>query len=243
MQQKMNQADLMFRKFQVWKFRRRNAVPAVFMAIQVNAEELVRRKNEINLPGKAAAHVTVTHMVIKAVADVLVRYPLLYSFYSGKKAIENPELVVNVPVDVGNHVEYIVIHSPETKTLPDIAMECKNEIENIRKGDGQFIHFLEQLNKTPLHLFFENGRDILGITRKYYGNFPISNFGSFGVSHGFLALSQPIVAGLCIGTLDQGNLPITISFDHRVVDGAYVGRFLNEVKRALESFSTKGESL
>ena len=90
----------------------------------------------------------------------------------------------------------------------------------------------------------------IGIRLAYnrYGNFPITNFGSFGVKNGTPILSSPMIAVLCCGmiqsepvTSKDGGLaskeilPVTLVFDHRPIDGAYGGRFLSRLKNVMES--------
>ena len=100
----------------------------------------------------------------------------------------------------------------------------------------QYVRLLEKLNQN----FY------LKSINEHYGNFPVSNFGSFHIPNGILALSKPVVAGLCIGEMNTflkmkekeivtvEYIPLTLSFDHRVVDGAYAGNFLNDLKNLLE---------
>jgi pyruvate dehydrogenase E2 component (dihydrolipoyllysine-residue acetyltransferase) len=85
------------------------------------------------------------------------------------------------------------------------------------------------------------------------GTFTITNPGVFGSYAGLPIINQPQVAILCVGTIEKRpavvTLPdgtdtiaprlkgmLTMSFDHRVVDGADADRFLADVKRSLESF-------
>jgi pyruvate dehydrogenase E2 component (dihydrolipoamide acetyltransferase) len=248
MQLTLTQKDMIFHSFQAHKFSSNRMVPTVTMTINIDLSQLLKLKNAVNA-GKKVPHITLTHLVIKAVADTLVKFPILYSFFDGKKIIPNPELVVNIPVDIENHVEYITIHSPELKNITVISQECLHELEQIHNDKGQFYQFLLQMHRASFmtkltHLLSSNGT--IEFLRRHYGNFPISNFGSFQIDNGSLALSQPMIAGLCIGALkpvtvrknteftEVMNLPLTLSFDHRVLDGAYGGKFLNEVKILLE---------
>ena len=113
--------------------------------------------------------------------------------------------------------------------------------KDIRKIERrmQYASLLQKINPN-FYLKFAN---------EHYGNFPISNFGTFHIPNGILALSKPVVAGLCIGEMNSflkmkekeivavEFIQLTLSFDHRVVDGAYAGKFLNDLKDLLENFS------
>jgi pyruvate/2-oxoglutarate dehydrogenase complex dihydrolipoamide acyltransferase (E2) component len=246
----MTQQDIMFRNYQIRKFDNKKMVPTVTMMININVSRMIDLKKEANNSEISDLHITITHIIMKAVADVLIKFPILYSFFNGSKIIDNPELVLNIPVDIQNHVEYITIHRPDSKTLLEIANECFNELEKIHNNEGDFMKCIQHMNSIPfwikkLHALISDGT--IDFLRQHYGNFVISNFGSFNIDNGSLALSQPMIAGLCInaispvismninGYITTMNLPLSIAFDHRAVDGAYVGKFLNEVKKLLES--------
>ncbi|HBE76252.1 MAG TPA: hypothetical protein DDW65_00470 [Firmicutes bacterium] len=241
MQAAMTQRDLMFRKFQIMKFNRKKMAPAVTMTINVDASQILKLKDNLNNQSSDASHITVTHIIMKAVASALMQYPILYSFFNGKDIVENKELILNIPVDVESHVEYIVIHSPESKSLAEIAAECHEELNSIHSGNGTFMKFLLSFNKMSMvrkiiHFCGPNGA--IRFLREGYGNFPLSNFGSFHINSGAVAISRPMIAGLCIGVIakeqERKSIPLTLTFDHRAVDGAYAGKFLYDVKTLLE---------
>ncbi|MFT8351795.1 2-oxo acid dehydrogenase subunit E2 [Clostridium saccharoperbutylacetonicum] len=250
METTMTQIDIMFRNFQIKKFNNKFMTPTVTMLINADISSLIELKKKANDNENLNTHITITHVVAKAVADVLMKFPILYNFFNGSKIIHNPELVLNIPVDVENHVEYITIHKPDSKTLVEISNEFANELKKINNKEGEFMKYLQRMNEIPflikkLHTLISN--DTINFMRQYYGNFVISNFGSFNVNSGSLPLSQPMIAGLCIGAISQVisnsvndhmtimNLPISISFDHRAIDGAYAGKFLSELKNLLEN--------
>ncbi|WMJ86891.1 2-oxo acid dehydrogenase subunit E2 [Anaerocolumna sp. MB42-C2] len=241
MQITMSQRDLMFRKFQIRKFSRKNMVPAVTMTVNVDASQILKLKEHLNNRDNNNPHITITHIITKAVADTLVQYPILYSFFNGNEIIENKELILNIPVDVESHVEYITIHRPESKTIDEISREFYKELTHINSGNGTYMKFLLQLNEMSLFrkiMYFCGSEGKIRFLREHYGIFPISNFGSFHVNSGTLTISQPLVAALCIGAIDNERdhsfIPLTLTFDHRPVDGAYAGKFLHNVRTLLE---------
>jgi 2-oxoglutarate dehydrogenase E2 component (dihydrolipoamide succinyltransferase) len=83
------------------------------------------------------------------------------------------------------------------------------------------------------------------------GTFTISNFGAFGSLIGTPLINQPQVAILGMGAVFKtpvvvdneicirDQLYLSFSFDHRVIDGAMGGRFLNAIQRATESLTEK----
>ena len=81
------------------------------------------------------------------------------------------------------------------------------------------------------------------------GTFSITNFGSFGSVMGTPIINQPQVAILGVGTVDKTPVVIddaiairsmcylSLSFDHRLVDGALADQFMTRVKQVLEDWS------
>jgi pyruvate/2-oxoglutarate dehydrogenase complex dihydrolipoamide acyltransferase (E2) component len=245
-----SERDIIFRNFQILKFKSENMVPAVTMTVNIKVNQMIKLKYAAN-KADTGTHITVTHIFMKAVADTLMDYPMMYSFFDGKSVVPASRLVFSIPVDIENHVEYIVIKEPETKTIEDISTECNKELANIRSGNGNFLNFIKQISSDPSKTIGNNfSVDDLLKVQEYYGNFAISNFGSFHIAYGSLVLSKPMVAGLCVGSIEpviqkdeKGgyvevmNMPVTVSFDHRVVDGGYAGRFMNALKFVLENIN------
>jgi 2-oxoglutarate dehydrogenase E2 component (dihydrolipoamide succinyltransferase) len=81
------------------------------------------------------------------------------------------------------------------------------------------------------------------------GTFSITNFGSFGSLMGTPVINQPQVAIMGLGTVDKTPVVIddaiairsichlSLSFDHRLIDGALADQFMTKVKQVLESWS------
>ena len=81
------------------------------------------------------------------------------------------------------------------------------------------------------------------------GTFSITNFGSFGSLIGTPVINQPQVAILGVGTVDKTPVVIddaiairsichlSLSFDHRLIDGALADQFMTKVKQVLENWS------
>lgn len=243
MQIELTQRDIMFRKFQIHKYRNESMVPTVTMTVYADSSRMLELKNAFNKQYEGSKHITITHIAAKAVSDCIKNYPLLFSFFYNNEIIENQELVLNIPVDFENHVEYIALHNPDAKILEDISEECTEELSMIRSGNGTFFNVMKNWSKKPN----DDMKSPIEFVRKHLGNFVISNFGSFHADSGTILLAQPVVAGLCIGSLrksaclkngqwtETALLPLTLSFDHRPVDGAYAGRFLSDLKNTLEN--------
>lgn len=233
-----SERDDLFRSFQARKFDRKRAVPSVSMTVDADIGNLEAIRGACNEGRPKAEGISLTHVLIKAAAIALKDFPLLFSAFDGRKVVRADTLRINLPVSEGRHVEYVVIESPELKTLGRIASEVREEIARIRGGTGTFYGCLRKSMKAPL--FARKLIDGIPGARvksfnRHYGNFPLTNFGSFGVKNGVPVISSPVIGALCAGMAREHRiLPLTLVFDHRSVDGAYGGGFLCALKRSLE---------
>jgi len=233
--------EKLFRQFQIDKFSLKKSVPTVSMTVDIYIDKLQQKRALMNSTLEKENKITLTHCFIKAVGEALYEFPELYSYFNGKKAIRNSSIKINLPVAEKNHVEYVVIENPHALPLENIVTQVTKEIKNIRNNTGKFYKEIIKLYKLPrfLRYFIHNNLNIcIKTAAKNYGNFPLTNFGSFGVKNGTPVLSGPIVAALCIGSIETINskqiIPITLVFDHRPIDGAYGGKFLNMLKDKVE---------
>ncbi|MEW6357357.1 MAG: 2-oxo acid dehydrogenase subunit E2 [Planctomycetota bacterium] len=249
--QQLTEADKMFRTFQIQKFDTKRLIPAVSMTASADVTKLMALRKQANERREKDRRITVTHAVLKAACDAIMDFPVLYSFFDGKRVVENPELVLNVPVDVENHVEYLVIHDPAAMTFAKFIDVCYDELEKIQRGEGAFRKKVEFIVKVPYFIrkiAMKFPSQQIKFLREHYGNFVVSNFGSIGADSGTLASAQPMIAVLCMGKIvnapfeKEGGgyefkpmLPLTMTFDHRPVDGGYVGRYLAALKKLLEA--------
>jgi pyruvate/2-oxoglutarate dehydrogenase complex dihydrolipoamide acyltransferase (E2) component len=232
-----SEADNLFRWFQTLKFDPKRSVPQVSMTIDIDIKksEDIRRKFNESLPKHES--VSLTHVLIKAVALKLIEFPLLFSLFDRSKAVISDKVRINLPIAHGNHVEYCVIDSPESKSLVNIAYEVRAEQDRISNNKGTFKVNIQRLLKIPVFLRSFIAKKIIGShinTYKSYGNFPITNFGSFKVKNGVPIIMSPITGAMCLGLVNNFLLPVTLVFDHRIIDGAYGGNFLNSLKELLE---------
>ncbi len=236
-----DQRDLVFRKFQLGKFDPKRIVPAVSMTLSADVTALQAVRQARNAGAPVSDRVSLTHVLIKAAGIALKNFPEFFAAFDGRKLIYSDKIRINLPVAEGKHVEYVVIDSPEAKAVGEIAFEVREEEARIRKGEGTFYLLLRKAARIPA--FARKLADLspAGLIRRFnehYGNFPITNFGSFGVENGVPAIASPAVSALCVGLTRKGPpelLPLTLVFDHRCVDGAEGGHLLVTIKDLLEN--------
>ena len=187
-----------------------------------------------------ADRVSLTHVLIKAAAVVLGDFPDLYAAFSGRELVYSESVRINLPVAEADHVEYVTIDSPESKSVGEIAAEVRDEVARIRSGRGTFYGVLLKAMHTPP--FF----------RKLLNSIPVPPHQALQQAlrqfpdHELRQLRRRDRRSRCCLSGDRGplcrpgqgwspaTLPLTLVFDHRCIDGARGGHFLCAMKSLLE---------
>lgn len=175
---------------------------------------------------------TVTHFITKAVRDALLNYPMINASLDGTKIIQHKHLNIGIAVAVGEGLVVPPVRNAETKSLKDISDDISSIVNRARD------------RKLSLE-------DLEGAT------FSITNFGVFGNLAGYPIINQPNVAILGVGAIKKRPVVIetkagdeiairqmcvfTLGFDHRLVDGAMGGQFIEEIMKNLESVDPQKE--
>ena len=181
---------------------------------------------------------------LKAMSLVGARHPRFRRAFlpcPWPRLYEHPDNIANFTIErryQGEDVVFFVqVRRPERRSLTEldaIIHACKDEpVESIK-----FFRRAIRLSKVPWpfrRLAWWGGLNLSGKLRAH-------NFGTFGVSStssegaGALALLPLVTATLHYGLFDdRGTLPVRITFDHRVLDGAFVARALVELEEVLQT--------
>jgi pyruvate/2-oxoglutarate dehydrogenase complex dihydrolipoamide acyltransferase (E2) component len=176
----------------------------------------------------AAAHgvkLTYTAVLLFVTARVLRDFPVINASVRGSDLVLHKDINVGCAVALPDESLVVpVVRHADTRSFPDIARELDRLIDLSRR---------KALRR----------EDITG------GTFTLSNFGSFGSLIGTPIIHQPQVAILGIGAVRpapvvaDGSVTIrdqvylSLTFDHRVIDGAMGGRFLNAIQTQTEHVS------
>jgi 2-oxoglutarate dehydrogenase E2 component (dihydrolipoamide succinyltransferase) len=172
---------------------------------------------------KEGFKLTFTPYIVEAVVKALKKYPLVNSSVEGDKIIRKNFINLGIAVASENGLIVPVIKHAEEKNFLGLARAVNDLAARTRAR-----------KLTP--------DDIQG------GTFTISNYGVFGTMIGTPIISQPQVAILGTGAIKKRVTVIddalairslayfTMSFDHRIVDGAMGGMFLEEVVQGLQTF-------
>jgi pyruvate dehydrogenase E2 component (dihydrolipoamide acetyltransferase) len=166
--------------------------------------------------------ISVNDLIVKACAQALEKYPKMNVSYQGDHVIQFDEVNIGVAVAVDDGLVTPTIKNADDKTIGTISNEARSLAEKARDK---------------------------GLAPDDYGNstFSVSNLGMFGIDH-FMAVINPPEAGILAcgaveekpvvedGEIEVGTrMKVTLSCDHRAVDGAIGARFLAHVADLLEN--------
>jgi pyruvate dehydrogenase E2 component (dihydrolipoamide acetyltransferase) len=204
-------------------------VPHFFVSRDVDATALNAARQRL-VPDIERSHgvkLTHTDLMVAAVARALRLHPRMNGSWSSGSIMLNADVNIALAMAVENAVVTAVIHKADKARLGDIAKQRKELAERARANRLQ-------------------PADIAGAT------FTISNLGMFSVD-AFTAIIVPPQAGiLAVGAITDrvvavdgmiGVRPLvnlTLSSDHRIIDGARAAAFLNDVVVALSQPDTLG---
>lgn len=197
-------------------------VPHFFVVREVDAGALGEARDRLAPAIEQARGVklTFTDLLVALVARVLLKHPRMNSSWTGQAVRANADVNIGVAMAVDDGVVAPVIHNADRADLVEIAVRRRDLTEGARGGKLR-----------PAH--------IAG------GTFTISNLGMFGVDAFSAIITPPQAAILAVGRIADRVVPVdghpgirpmmtlTLSSDHRVVDGARAAEFLRDVAEAI----------
>jgi pyruvate dehydrogenase E2 component (dihydrolipoamide acetyltransferase) len=191
-------------------------VPHFFLARDIDGSALNAAREHLG-----REQFTLTDLLIALVARTLLAHPKMNASWTGTAIRLNPSVNISMAVAVPEGVVGAVIPNASKANLAEIASQRKDLAERAKSG---------RLRPT----------DIAG------GTFTISNLGMFGIDAFSAIITPPQAAVLAVGRVRdrvvavngqpavRPMMTITLSSDHRVVDGAQAAAFLNDLAAALE---------
>src|SRR5262245_56971743 len=196
-------------------------VPHFYVSADIAMDEAVAMKAALAGQGEPWSGLTYTHLLLKACGIALMRVPEVNAALDGDAIVLHDVAHVGLATAVDDGLIVPVIHGCDTKPLVDLVRDARAAVERARAG--QF---------AP--------DDLVGAT------FTLSNLGMFPVSEFAAIVNPPQVALLAAGTVRDAavvrggqvvpghRMTVTLSCDHRAIDGALAGRFLRELASLLE---------
>ena len=195
----------------------------VTITMAMNMLEMVNLRHKLlpEIENKVQSRVTYTDMLVKVLAQTLEEYPILNSTLEDEEIKILEDINIGIAVDTGIGLVVPVVREANKKSLTEIALLTKKLIEKARSGN-------------------------LALNEATGGTFTITNLGMFGIDQGTPIINPPEIAILGVGRIAEKPvvidgrveirpmMNITLSFDHRVIDGALAARFLQNMKQKIE---------
>jgi pyruvate/2-oxoglutarate dehydrogenase complex dihydrolipoamide acyltransferase (E2) component len=185
-----------------------------------------RRRNAESFERRESFKLTFMPFICDAVIQALKEFPLVNC------SLEGDKIIIKKFVNLG-----IAVASENGLIVPVIKNADEKNFVGLARGVNDLATRARTRRLTP--------GDIEG------GTFTITNYGVFGTTTGLPIINQPQVAILGLGAIAKRPMVVndgitirsmanfTLAFDHRIVDGALAGSFLEAVIRRLENFDDK----
>jgi len=213
--------------------RSKNTSPHAYSVDEVDLSNVSkwRVKQQDEFERKEGIKLTLTPFFLEAVVRALLRFPFLNSTVEGQTITLKKDINLGCAVSLGDAGSGFGL----------IVPVIKNAEEKTLTGLAQALHDLATRARSKKLLPDEAGG----------GTFTVTNPGIFGTILGVPIINQPQTAILCVGKAVKRPIVVddmlairemcylTLSYDHRVIDGALAGMFLTEIKSYLESWDLK----
>ncbi|GAA4476604.1 pyruvate dehydrogenase complex dihydrolipoamide acetyltransferase [Gluconacetobacter asukensis] len=204
----------------------KSTIPHFYVAMDVELDALLALRAQLNASspaeGAGAFKLSVNDLLIKAVAVTLRRVPKVNASYTEDATILYDDVDISVAVSVPDGLITPIIRNADRKSLSQISNEAKELIARARAG------------KLKPHEF-------------QGGSFSISNMGMYGVKEFSAIINPPQAAILAIAAGEKRAvvkedaiaiatvMTVTLSVDHRVVDGALAAEWVAAFRSVVES--------
>ncbi|MEK4314709.1 dihydrolipoamide acetyltransferase family protein [Bacillus sp. FSL P4-0334] len=193
------------------------------LMMKADITELVKWQQQLadSVKKRSGVKLTVTHFVSRAAVLALKQHPELNSSYQEERIITYPYVHLGMAVSLENGLVVPVIRDAEKLSFLELADHISTSARRAREGNA-------------------SGDDLHGST------FSITNLGGYGIEHFTPILNPPEAGILGVGAsyetpafkgdelVKSIMLPLSLTFDHRVCDGAPAADFLKTVKALLE---------
>jgi pyruvate dehydrogenase E2 component (dihydrolipoamide acetyltransferase) len=200
-------------------------VPHFYLTIDVNAGPLMEAREELKSAGEGAdaAKITVNDFVLKAAVQAAVKVPRVNASFDGDAIVQYADVDLGIAVAIEEGLLTPIIRAAQTKSLREISELAKDLAHRAR-------------SKRMKPEEFQGG------------TFTVSNLGGIGIDsfsavinppQGFILAAGRITKAPVIDDCDQivvgHRMSLTMSCDHRVIDGALGAEYLKELRHLLEN--------
>lgn len=202
----------------------KQTVPHFYLTIDCSLEQLSLLREQINI--KLAAQnikISVNDLLTKATAMAIAQVPKINASYSDEGILYYNNIDISIAVAIAEGLITPILKNADQKNLQQISSEIKKLAEKAKEGALKPEEFVG-------------------------GGFTITNLGMYGIKTFNAIINPPQSAILAIGAAEQrpyvtkdGQLKVqpmltlSLSCDHRVVDGALAAQFLQQLKQLIET--------
>jgi pyruvate dehydrogenase E2 component (dihydrolipoamide acetyltransferase) len=200
-------------------------VPHFYLTVEINAGPLMEAREELKSAGESAdaAKITVNDFVLKATVQAAVKVPRVNASFEGDAIVQYADVDLGIAVAIEEGLLTPVIRAAQNKSLREISELAKDLAYRAR-------------NKRMKPEEFQGG------------TFTVSNLGGMGIDSFSAVINPPQGFILAVGKItkvpviddcDQivvgHRMSLTMSCDHRVIDGALGAEYLKELRHLLEN--------
>lgn len=206
----------------------KQSIPHYYLSVDIRMDDILELRKELNEFGQGEFKISVNDFIIKASALSCKQVPEANSYWMNDFIRQNHNVDVSVAVSTDSGLITPIVFNADKKGLKSINTDIKTLAEKARE------------NKLQPHEF-------------QGGTFTVSNLGMYGVKNFTAVINPPQSCILAVGQTEKRILPdddaqqgftkamvmsVTLSCDHRVVDGAVGAQWLQHFKKYLEKPST-----
>ncbi|AZV38231.1 pyruvate dehydrogenase complex dihydrolipoamide acetyltransferase [Komagataeibacter xylinus] len=204
----------------------KSTVPHFYVEVDVELDALLALRSQMNAAspdeGPGAYKISVNDMLVKAAAVTLRRVPQVNVSFTEEAVRVYEDVDISVAVSIPDGLITPIVRKADTKSLRQISLETRDLVARARAGKLKPEEFQG-------------------------GTFSISNMGMYGVKAFSAILNPPQAAILAIAAGERrpvvkGNeitiatvMTVTLSVDHRVVDGALAAQWVSAFRKVVEN--------
>ena len=198
-------------------------IPHFFLSVESDMTATLQLRERLleEVEKKAGVRLSITDVLVKVAARALRDHPIINSRIEGEGIRMVEEINIGVAMAIEDGLIVPVVRAADGKSLAEIAMTIRDLTQKARSGK-------------------------LSVDEVTGGTFTLSNLGMFGIDTFNAIINPPECSILGVGrtvekpVVEKGEITIkpiawlTLSSDHRIVDGATASQFLQRVKELLE---------
>jgi pyruvate dehydrogenase E2 component (dihydrolipoamide acetyltransferase) len=197
-------------------------IPHFYLTMEIDMEEALALRQRLNQLDESL-RVSINDLIVKACAVAIEQHPIVNASYQNGQLVHPNGIHIGIAVAVEQGLLVAVLKHCEGKSLRRIAQESQTLIQKAREGKL--------------------------LPDEMTGNtFTVSNLGMFGIEQFTAIINPPASAILAVGATKRvpvvqedgtvaarHRMKVTLSCDHRVLDGAVGAQFLQTLKQVLEN--------